>query len=89
MLIVLHILSALSSLAVTTVAVVRPSATALRVDALLTAFTMMSGTALVVMSHAHMLSACATGLAYLSFALSGLLVSRYRLAHATVKVRGK
>lgn len=89
MLIVLHVIAALSSLVATTFAVVWPSARNLRVGVWLTAFTTASGTILIALNHTHMLSACASGLTYLGFALSGLLVSRHRLAHATVKVRSR
>lgn len=89
MLIVLHILSALSSLIVTSVAVVRPSAKTLRAGAGLTALAALSGTVLVIQNHVHMLSMCVSGVTYLAFALSGLVVSRQRLARVTVRVRSK
>ncbi|HVW22929.1 MAG TPA: hypothetical protein VHB51_00335 [Candidatus Saccharimonadales bacterium] len=76
MIILLHVLCALSSLVATTWAAFAPSKTKLRVGYSLTAMTLASGTYLVISLHAPLLSSCETGLIYLSLAMAGLLRAR-------------
>jgi hypothetical protein len=89
MLIALHILIAISSLIAATFAVIKPSERTLKTGALLTALTAISGTVLIAKNHAHMLSACVTGLTYLGFTTAALLTSRYRLARVAIRIRNK
>ncbi|HSX32379.1 MAG TPA: hypothetical protein VLF43_03890 [Candidatus Saccharimonadales bacterium] len=80
MILILHIAAALSSLAVTTFAFMSPSQAKLRASYALTAFTLASGTYLVVASHAALLQACTTGLLYLGAVSFGIVSVRRKLA---------
>jgi hypothetical protein len=83
MILVFHILVALSSVGYTGYAFIAPSERKIRASYALIALTLASGTYLVVSTHAHMLEACMTGLIYLGVVLSGVAAAQYRLARAT------
>jgi hypothetical protein len=85
MVLVLHILIALSSIAVSSLALADPSVNKLRLSYGLVAATLASGTYLVISTHARILSACITGLAYTGLVLSLISVARYRLAKENYK----
>jgi hypothetical protein len=82
MILVLHIVAALSSLIVTTLAYMLPSKAKLHASYALMALTLASGTFLVVSSHAHLLQACTTGLVYVGAVSVGIVGVRRKLAHA-------
>jgi hypothetical protein len=79
MIIVLHILIALASVAVVSWAYIRPTAVNLRVTYGLTALTIASGTYLVVAMPAHMIQACTSGLLYLAVMSLGIVFARIKL----------
>lgn len=66
MILILHIVIALSSLIFASVLLVRPSQTKLNINYGFIAATIASGTYLIVTMHVNMLSTCATGLTYLA-----------------------
>lgn len=82
MILLTHIIIALSSICVTTSLAFWPSQAKVRLSAVLIALTLGSGTYLVISMHSPLLSSCLTGLAYLAVALSGAGVGYYRLATA-------
>jgi hypothetical protein len=79
MLLVFHILAALSSLVCSAFAFFGPSIFRLRFSYLLSVFTLISGTYLVMSTHANMVSACISGLVYLGFVTSMLLLARAKI----------
>lgn len=80
MIILIHVIIALSSIVATTALAFMPSKTKMKVSYTLIALTLISGTYLVVSMHSPLLSSCLTGLGYLAVALSGVGVGVYRLA---------
>lgn len=89
MLIGVHVAAAVLSVLVTALAVVRPSAAGYRAGIMFTILTTLSGAGLIIQNHAHWLSICTSGLTFLAFALSGLMISRRRLAREVVRIRTK
>lgn len=81
MLLVIHISSALASVAYATYLFVRPSGRKFAVNYGLIAATIASGTWLVVATHAPVLSSCMTGLLYVGVVTTATVAARYKLAH--------
>lgn len=86
MLLLIHIIIALSSITVTTAQAFWPSRRKLQVSAGLIALTLGTGTYLVISMHTSMLHACMTGLLYLAVALTGIAVGEYRSSHAAKQI---
>lgn len=80
MILITHIIIALSSLVATTVLAFAPSQMKMRISGVLIALTLGSGTYLVISTHSPLLQSCVTGLAYLAVALTGVAIGYYRLA---------
>ncbi len=80
MILLAHIIIALVSLGSTTYAFFHPTRLTLRISYLLVALTVATGTYLILMSPAHMLQTCTTGLVYLGVVTLGILAARQRLA---------
>ena len=87
MMLIVHILIAISSIIVSGLAAFLPSVQRLRWAAVLTAGTLASGTYLVFHFHAPLTSSCITGLVYLMVVATGIAVGAYRLATAKQRVR--
>jgi len=85
MLLLLHIIIALSGLAASTYAVFQPSKRKLNASYGLVIATIITGTILVVASHARILSSCITGLVYVGVSLSLILSAQHRLADSKIK----
>ncbi len=79
MLLLAHIIIALTSVVVSTYTVFRPALKSLRVSSALVGATLASGTYLVISTHAPMLSSCVTGLVYTGLVLSLILSANFRL----------
>lgn len=77
MILILHIAIALASVALSTYAFFSPSRRLMHTSYGLVAATLASGTALVIASHANILSACTTGLFY-TLSVSALLYAGNR-----------
>lgn len=75
MILVFHILAALSSLVYTTYMYVRPSHRSFYVVYGLVAATLSSGAYLVISTHAPIVSSCTTGLIYLGIIATGLVAA--------------
>lgn len=80
MIVILHVVIALFSIIVTTVAYVRPAQTTLRFAYGLVAATLGSGVYLVWVSPTHMIEACMMGLAYTGIVSIGIFAARAKLA---------
>jgi hypothetical protein len=85
MLLLLHIIIALSGLAASTSAVFRPSRNKLSASYGLVIATIVTGTVLVISSHAKILSSCIAGLVYVGVSLSLILSAQHRLAGLKIK----
>lgn len=85
MILILHIAIALSSVGFTGYVFLHPSKKRLMISYLWVATTIITGTYLIIMAPAHMVSACMTGLVYLGFVFSGILTARHKLAKAENK----
>jgi hypothetical protein len=83
MIILIHVIVALASIVSTTVALLFPSLTKLKISYGLVASTFASGILLAVTQPSHLLSICMTGLTYLGCMTIGIVVAHARLAHAT------
>jgi hypothetical protein len=79
MVVLIHVLTALGSLAATTLAYLLPSNTKVRLSKALFAATLASGTYLVLATHAKMLESCLMGLAYMAVSLIGIIAARTKL----------
>ena len=86
MVLIFHILIALSSVAYTTYLFIAPTKAKFYVSYGLIGLTLGSGTYLVVSTHAPLLSSCEAGLAYIGIVLFGLIAARYRLASVREKI---
>lgn len=82
MLLITHIIVAITSLIFTTALLFQPSKRGLIVGYSLVGFTLASGTYLVVSTHSSILQGCMTGLIYLAFASVGLAVAQFKVATA-------
>jgi hypothetical protein len=84
MVLITHIVLALSSLVIASFAWLTPSALKLRVSQFFVAATLSSGTYLVISTHSNMISACVSGLAYLAFVAVLLIHANHKLANEKV-----
>lgn len=80
MIVLLHVIIAVTSIMVTTLSYVAPSVLKLRAAYGLVAMTLASGFYLVWSEPAHMLQSCMMGLVYLGVVSLGILAARRRLA---------
>lgn len=80
MLIVLHVLIAVTSILYGAISAIAPTKRRLHVSYGLVVATLASGTWLVVSLGSPILSSCVTGLLYLAVTCSGLIVAQRRLA---------
>lgn len=84
MILVLHILAALGSLAFATYLLFAPSATGFRANYALIGATLVSGTYLTV-TKSHLLQTCLTGLLYLGAVMTLTIAAKVRFAYAKHK----
>jgi len=80
MLLVTHIVIALTSVLYSGLVWLRPSRTRLYGSYAMLGLTVVSGTALVVLTHAPMLQSCMTGLFYICLTLAGIVLASHKLA---------
>ncbi len=85
MIILLHVIVALTSLGYTTFVFVRPSHRGLHINYALVATTVASGTYVAWSTHARMLQACVSGLLYMGIVAFGLVSARSKLAAQKVR----
>lgn len=79
MILVLHIVIALASIAYTTLTYFTPSKSKLRVSWSLVALTLASGTWLVISMQSALLHSCMTGLIYLAVVSAGIIAAQQKL----------
>jgi hypothetical protein len=79
MFLITHIIIALSSIALTTLAYATPSKNKLRASYGLAALTLGTGTWLVISMQSALLHACMTGLLYLAVVSVGIIATRQKL----------
>jgi hypothetical protein len=91
MIVLLHVIIALTSVAYTTYLYFRPSKRKFYASYGLITATLASGTYLVVSTHAPLVSSCISGLAYLLLLSFGLVIASHRLTpdngNSTLKTR--
>jgi hypothetical protein len=87
MVLLLHILIALSSVGFTTHLWWRPSKAKLFVSYGLVGGTLVSGTYLVISTNAHMLQACVSGLVYVGVVAVGIAGAQRKLALENVHAK--
>lgn len=80
MILLTHIVIALTSAAYSILVLFYPSPQRLRTSKVLICLTIASGTALVIHNKAALLPACQTGLLFTGFSLAGLSIAKHRLA---------
>lgn len=80
MLLVIHILIALSSIVQTTVLLFAPSSKKLTINYLLFGGTVISGTYLVISKPVHIVQTCIVGLLYMGFVIAGIIITQIRLS---------
>jgi hypothetical protein len=80
MTLIIHIIIALSSIALTTYAYFRPSSNLLRAAYAFVGLTFATGFYMVAMAPAHMIQACTSGLVYLGIVSIGIVATRAKLA---------
>ncbi|MEK7599848.1 MAG: hypothetical protein AAB462_02345 [Patescibacteria group bacterium] len=80
MLVLLHVVTALSSVAFATYLLFRPSAKGVKASYALVALTLSTGTYLVWLNPSHLLSACTSGLLYTLVVSALIATARRRMA---------
>lgn len=76
----LHISIAMLSLLASAITYLSPAKIKFQASYVLVALTIISGTYLVVSTHANMVSACITGLVYLAVVFGALVLARNKLS---------
>lgn len=80
MLLVIHILIAISSIILTTYTYLHPSKSKLNFSYILAALTIMTGSYLIFIKPAHMVQSCMAGVTYLGFVTLAIVAARKKLA---------
>ena len=83
MILILHIIIALSSVACTTVLLISPSKNKLIISYLFVGATLASGIYLTILNPAQMLRTCMAGLVYASLVTTGILIAQSKLRQIT------
>jgi hypothetical protein len=86
MLLVLHILVALSGIVMSSFSLISPSLPKIRFSYGLVMLTVLSGAVIVITKHLSILSVCLSGLLYVGFTVSGLIAASHRLAKQSQKI---
>ena len=81
MVVLIHVLIALSSVCYTTYLFFKPTKRNFHINYGLVGMTFASGIYLVISSHAALVPACEAGLVYLGVVTAGMVAAQYRLAH--------
>jgi hypothetical protein len=83
---IFHIIIALASMIAAGIAFFFPTEKKLRASYVLVALTLITGTYLVWSTHAHIISACTTGLIYLALVGTGIVSARTKLSYIRSEV---
>lgn len=84
MILIAHIVIALSSIVFASLALVKPSRAKMNINYGFIAATITTGTYLIVTMHVNMLSTCATGLTYLAIVAVLSVLAQRKLANQKV-----
>ncbi|MEO7617387.1 MAG: hypothetical protein ABIS59_00945 [Candidatus Saccharibacteria bacterium] len=84
MILILHILIALSSVAHTTYLYMRPSQSKLKVTYTMVGLTLASGTYLTILNPSHLASSCTSGLIYIGVIMVGVVAAQRKLAESYI-----
>jgi hypothetical protein len=87
MIIIIHVILAISSIIATSLLALFPSVKKLRVNNILIGSTIASGFILVFTTHVRILNTCISGLFYLCAVLAGTAYAKYRLASQEVNIK--
>jgi hypothetical protein len=82
MILITHILIALSSMLLASYLIFKPSQKLINTTYGLTAATLATGTYLVIASSSKILQSCITGLLYVGFVTVGVVIAQVRLSRA-------
>ena len=85
MILLAHVIIALTSVLFTAFVYISPSVTKLRASMVLLGLTVASGTYLVLSVGTHMMQACTTGLLYIGIVSYGIITARQKLLSTKVK----
>lgn len=85
MILIIHILIALSSIAYASYMFFAPSRSKFVVSYSLVGMTLVSGSFLVLLQPAHMAQACVSGLAYTAFVLVAIVAAKRRLVKIPIE----
>lgn len=80
MLLLLHIVIAVSGIILSTITYFLPSRNKIRFCSLLVAATVASGTVIIIRQHLSIMSVCLSGLLYIGFTAGALIAASRRLA---------
>ena len=80
MLLISHIIIALTGIGITTILLLKPSEKKLNSSFLFLVGTLTTGTVLVLSAPGHMLQSCIMGIAYTAFVVGGIAIAKRRLA---------
>lgn len=85
MLLIIHVLIALSGLAAAGLALLRPSNTKINTSYGLLAGTIFSGVLLIVIAHASILHTCVSGLTFTALMYAGITAATRKLVAETIR----
>jgi hypothetical protein len=85
MIILIHVVSAIVSLVLSTYCAIAPSKTKLVLNNIVSIATLISGAAVTVVRHVSLSQVCVSGLLYLVFTGAMLFVSHIKLAKETIR----
>jgi hypothetical protein len=80
MVVIIHVIIALSSIILTSLSYIQPSIQRLRVAYALVGLTLASGFYLVWVTPSHMIQACTSGLVYIGVVSVGIVAAKSKLA---------
>jgi hypothetical protein len=86
MLLLIHIVVAVLGLALSTFSLLIPSVNKIKASYLAVGATIVSGTALVIRDHLSILSVCLSGLLYVGFTFTSLILASHRLARQAKRI---
>lgn len=86
-LLIIHIVIALTSIVSSTYAFIAPTRTKINVTYGLTSLTVASGTYLVASTHSPLLASCITGLLYIGVVLSGIFAAQRKLVRQEIRIK--
>jgi hypothetical protein len=81
MILVIHIFAAIAGLVMSTIAFFLPTFIKIKISYYLVFLTIATGTIIVIAEHLSILSVCLSGLLYIGYTVSGLIMASRRLAN--------